>query len=56
MACAAAWQKDPVTAEQRAALLAALQDWDAWLTARETEAAPGYIVYRPAGNELKHWP
>jgi len=45
-----------VTAEQRAALLAALQDWDAWLTARETEAAPGYIVYRPAGNELKHWP
>ena len=44
-------QNDPVTAEQRAALLAALQDWDAWLTARETEAAPGYIVYRPAGDE-----
>jgi len=39
-----------VTAEQRAALLSALQDWDAWLTARETEAAPGYIVYRPAGD------
>ena len=39
-----------MAAEQRAALLVALQDWDAWLTAREVEAAPGYIVYRPAGD------
>ena len=42
-------QTQPVAADQRAALLAALREWESWLEAREAAEPPGFIIYRPAG-------
>ena len=44
---------EPAAKPGQAALLGALREWEAWLEAREAAAPAGFIVYRPAGEQLR---